>query len=77
MQTAQQSVIESLTSNILGIIVSFLTQLYVFPLVGIHIELHTNFLLIAIFTAVSFVRSYAVRRFFNMLEMRKMSNERV
>ena len=70
MQSKKHSLFESLTNTFIGLITAFITQLIIFPWFGIHIKLVDNFLILIIFTSVSIVRSYAVRRFFNYLHVK-------
>ena len=65
MQTKLQSLIESITNILIGYFVAIASQLAVFPLFGINIPLSDNLLIGVWFTAVSIVRGYAVRRYFN------------
>ena len=65
MQTKIQSLIESTINILIGYIVAILSQLLVFPLFDIVVPLSDNLLIGAYFTAISLIRSYAVRRFFN------------
>ena len=67
MQTRLGSLLESLANVVLGYGVALGAQLLVFPLFGIHIPLASNIALGIIFTLVSLVRSYALRRLFNWL----------
>lgn len=64
-QTKLQSFIEQVVSTFVGLGVALATQLVVFPWFGINIPLSHNLLIVALFTAVSVVRGYAVRRLFN------------
>jgi hypothetical protein len=61
------SLIETITSTAIGYSVAVATQLTVFPLFGINIPLQDNLAIGAIFTVVSIVRGYVVRRVFNRL----------
>ena len=65
MQTRLQSFIESVANIAVGYGVALASQLMVFPLFGIHIPLSTNLGIGAIFTVISLVRSYVIRRWFN------------
>ena len=65
MQTKTQSLIESAVNILIGYLVALASQLVVFPLFGINIPLTDNLLIGLWFTAVSIVRGYAVRRYFN------------
>lgn len=66
MQSRLHSAIESVANVAIGYGVAVLTQLAVFPLFGLHADLSANLAIGAIFTVVSLVRSYALRRLFNL-----------
>lgn len=65
MQTKLQSFLEAALNIAIGLIVALVTQLVVFPWFGVYIPLRDDLLIVGIFTAVSIVRSYVLRRFFN------------
>lgn len=64
-QTRLGSLIESVMNIVIGYGVAVVSQVLVFPLFGIHVPLRTNLLLSVWFTAISLVRSYVIRRWFN------------
>ena len=64
-QSRLMSVVESVTNVGVGYGVAVGTQLAVFPLFGIEASLSDNLAIGAVFTVVSLVRSYALRRLFN------------
>lgn len=64
-QTRLQSLIETCCSTAIGYVVAIASQLVLFPLFDIHIELSTNFVLGAWFTVISVARGYVIRRWFN------------
>lgn len=64
-QTKRQSMIESVTQNVVGYLVGLGTQYVVFPLFGMEANLTENLIIGAIFAIVSTARSYIVRRMFN------------
>lgn len=64
-QSRLESLIESLMNILIGYFVALASQLIIFPLMGIHVPLHTNLVIGLWFTAVSLVRSYVIRRWFN------------
>jgi len=68
MQTRIQSFIESVANVAIGYVVALVTQLIAFPLLGIPVSIEQNLLIGVIFTAVSLVRSYVVRRAFNWMQ---------
>lgn len=74
MQTKRQSLVEAGLNTFSGYVISVIVQLLVFPLFDIHLPLEQNLLLVAIFTAVSIVRSYAWRRLFNRLHRPRMDS---
>ena len=56
----------------LGFGVALLSQIVVFPLFDIHVGLSTNLGIGAWFTAISLVRSYVIRRWFNAMIKRNI-----
>lgn len=66
-QSKLSSLIESLINILIGYVVALLSQLAIFPMVGIHIPLSTNIEIGAWFTLISLVRSYVIRRWFNKM----------
>ena len=58
---------------LVGYGVAVATQWLVFPLFGLHATLQENLLIGLIFTAVSLVRSYVLRRAFEALRVRQLS----
>lgn len=65
MQSRRMSMIESIANVIVGYGVALGTQLAVFPLFGMKPRLSDNMAIGAIFTVVSLIRSYVLRRAFN------------
>ena len=70
-QSRLMSLAESLANVLVGYGVAVLTQVVVFPLFGLAVTVTENLLIGLIFTAVSIVRSYALRRGFETLRMRQ------
>ena len=64
-QTRTSSFIESLANIAIGYGVALASQIAIFPLFGIHVPLSSNIWIGAWFTAISLVRSYVIRRWFN------------
>lgn len=72
MQSRRVSMIEAGMSAIAGCVLSMITNYIVLPHYGMRVNLIDNVALTAIYTAISFARSYSVRRFFaNFRERRK------
>ena len=64
-QTKTQSAIESVANVAVGYGVSLAANATILPLFGITISTADNLAIGAIYTAISIVRSYCVRRAFN------------
>ena len=65
MQTRRQSLVEVLVSTALGLSISTATNYYALPLFGLEVSMPTAGAMAVLFTALSLVRSYFVRRIFN------------
>jgi hypothetical protein len=70
-QSLLMSLVESLANVLVGYVVAVVTQMAVFPLFGLAVTVTENLLIGLIFTAVSIVRSYALRRGFEALRVRQ------
>ena len=68
MQTKKQSMIESLTSTTIGWLIGVILNMLVLPLFDYDVSLTDGVLISIIFTAVSVIRSYVIRRVFNSKE---------
>ena len=66
-QSRRMALIEAVTNVVLGYVLAVATQIMVFPWFGLHASLGDNLVLGAVFTATSLVRSYALRRFFEVI----------
>ena len=64
-QTRLESLAEVCLNVAIGWIVALLTQLLVFPLFGINVTVGQQLSISVIFTTVSIIRSYIIRRWFN------------
>ena len=74
MQTKFQSFVEAIINILIGYSVAILSQLIVFPIFDIEVPLSDNLLIGLWFTAISLIRSYVLRRYFNKLT--KAKNEK-
>ena len=70
-QSRLMSLVESLANVLVGYVVAVATQMLVFPLFGLAVTVTENLLIGLIFTAVSIMRSYALRRGFEALRVRQ------
>jgi hypothetical protein len=60
------SLVEAVTNIVVGYGLAILTQIIVFPLFELHASIGDNLLIGATFTVVSLLRSFALRRLFNV-----------
>ena len=67
MQSKLVSLLESFINIFIGYTVAVISQMAIFPMFGIQIELKDNLLIGFYFTLISIIRSYTVRRFFNAI----------
>ena len=67
IQSRTMSAVESVANVLIGYGIALTTQVVVFGLLEIPVSLEQNLWIGGIFTAVSLVRSYVVRRLFNRL----------
>ncbi len=68
MQTKLGSITEAWANIAVGFSINYCANLLIFPLFGMHISPGANFLMGLIYTAISLVRSYVLRRWFNNLK---------
>ena len=67
MQTKKQSLIETISGVFIGLVISFLIQVAIYPAMGIRVTLSQNLFITSVFFMVSVVRGYFVRRLFNKI----------
>jgi hypothetical protein len=67
-QTKKGSIAEAWTNIAVGFTINYFANLLIFPLFGFHISPGSNFLMGCIYTVISLVRSYVLRRWFNGLK---------
>ena len=65
MQSRKGSVVEAVQNIVVGCVFNMLANFAIFPLFGWAISLEQNLMLGVIYTVISFVRSYSIRRFNN------------
>lgn len=71
-QSRLASLVEVVTNMVVGFAVSVYAQAVIFPMYGFStLTITQNVQIVAIFTVISMIRSYLVRRFFNWLTARK------
>ena len=69
-QTRLMSLNEAVTNVVVGYGVAVVTQMLVFPVFGLHTTLAQNLKLGLIFTGISLIRSFALRRAFEAVRAR-------
>ncbi len=73
-QTRLGSLVESWTNTAIGYVINVLAGLVIYPMFGASFSLLDNMGIGLVFTAISIVRGYAIRRWFNhMLLKARMS----
>jgi hypothetical protein len=70
-QSRLMSLVEALTNVVVGFGFAVLTQIAIFPIFGLSVSLGQNLNIGAIFTGVSILRSYVLRRLFERLRPRR------
>ena len=76
MQTKKMSLIETIVGVAIGYIVALLSQIVVFPLFDIEVSLIDNLLIGLLFTVISIIRGYYIRRLFNWIDFNRTTNTR-
>lgn len=64
-QTKLGSLIEACMNVLIGFSINFVANLLILPLIGFHISVGQNLFIGVLYTLVSVVRSYVIRRWFN------------
>jgi hypothetical protein len=63
-QSRFMSLVEAITNVAAGYLLALLTQITIFPMFGLVVSVADNLLISGIFTGVSLLRSYTLRRLF-------------
>ena len=66
-QSRLMSMVEAVTNVAVGYGLAVVTQILIFPIFGLHTTLAQNLAMGGIFTGVSLVRSYLLRRLFERI----------
>lgn len=64
-QTKLGSLYEALMNILIGFTINFIANMLILPSVGFNISLSTNFYIGVLYTVISLIRSYSIRRWFN------------
>jgi hypothetical protein len=68
MQSRTMSIIESVANVAIGYGIAVCAQIAIFPLFGINVPIGDNLAIGGLFTIVSLLRSYFLRRIFNAIK---------
>ena len=68
MQSRKRSFIEAVTNVLVGYLVAVISNLIVLPLFGYEVSLFDGFAIGVVFTVISLIRSYVIRRLFNRFD---------
>ena len=68
MQSKRESMIETLTSVFVGWLIGVILNLTILPLFNYNITVVDSLLVSLVYTVISVVRGYLIRRFFNSKE---------
>ena len=66
-QSRRLSLLEAVTNVAVGYVLAVATQIVVFPAFGLQASLGDNLAIGAVFTGISLIRSYALRRLFEFI----------
>lgn len=69
-QTKKHSAFEAVANVVIGYWIAIAAQALIFPLFGIYASTRDHLLIGLLFTVVSLVRSYFLRRLFNSITVR-------
>ena len=68
MQSKTYSFYESIANTAIGFAVNYVANLAILPLFGLHLSHSSQLLMTSIFTVISVLRGYVVRRLFNKIK---------
>lgn len=71
-QSRTHSLFESIVNMAVGFVINFTIQYFVFAYLNAHVSLTENFALSVLYTIISIVRSYGLRRLFNYIHIRRL-----
>lgn len=65
MQSKKHSFIEAVSNTIISYWLSILVNVFLFPMLDIEVSFTKNCIIVAVFSIVSIIRNYFIRRYFN------------
>ena len=72
-QSRLMSLVEAVANVVVGYGVAVVTQILIFPIFGLHTTLAQNLKMGLVFTGISIIRSFAIRRLFERLRVANRS----
>jgi hypothetical protein len=75
-QSRTMSFIEAITNVVAGYFIALLMQTLLFAVLGVYLSITENASIAAVFTIVSIVRSYCIRRLFERVSRRGRDHSR-
>jgi hypothetical protein len=76
-QSRLMSLVEAIANVAIGYGIAVVTQILVFPVFGLQTTLAENMMLGLVFTGISIVRSFALRRVFEAVRCRSADHESI
>jgi hypothetical protein len=68
-QSRKMSLVEAVTNVVVGFVLAIVTQAALYPILGIPVSIALNVLIATVFTFVSIMRSYVLRRVFEAIRV--------
>ena len=75
-QSRAMSLVEAMANVVVGYGVAVVTQILIFPVLGLHATLAQNLKMGLVFTGISIVRSFVLRRLFERIRVANRSGDR-
>jgi uncharacterized protein YacL len=64
-QSKRHSALESITNVVVGLLISIIAQMIIYPILNISVTFNQNLIITFVFFVLSFARGYIIRRIFN------------
>jgi hypothetical protein len=75
MQNRLNSFIESIANVVIGFFINFIANICILPLFGFNITINQSIHIGLIFTLISIIRSYLIRRWFNKVIIKLFNHQ--
>ena len=67
-QTKNKSLLETAIQTVSGLVLSFLIQIAIYPMLNIPVTFSQNIIITSVFFVASILRGYVIRRIFNNIK---------